>query len=118
MPGLSADFIRVLSANIEGIVVEGFGGGVHNIRRDHNEALEYLMKNGVCVVLTSQCLYETSALDVYAVSRRLLNAGAISAHDMTTEAAVTKLRWALGAAEGLQKYDKIMLVEEIFASNY
>ena len=54
------------------------------------------MKNGVCVVL-SQCLYETSALDVYAVNRRLLNAGAISAHDMTTEAAVTNM-WALGAA--------------------
>ena len=82
---------------VKGVVVEAFGlGGVHNIRRDHAESLHKLIKENIPVILTSQCLYEASNPDIYEVSAPLRSAGVISAKDMTTEASVTKLMWALG----------------------
>lgn len=97
IPGTSPAMIEAaLTCSMAGVVIESFGmGGVHSIRRDHNRSLKRLMENGVAVVLASQCLNESSSMDVYEVSSALREAGAISAKDMTTESAVTKLMWAL-----------------------
>ena len=111
IPGTNPGIIdAMLQCGIKGLVVESFGmGGVHNIRRDHNESLIRLMNNGVCVVLTSQCLFEAASLDVYEVSRPLHDAGAISAGNMTTEAAVTKLMWALGQTSDMGKVKEMFM---------
>lgn len=110
IPGTSAQQLSVLSScGVKGVVVEAFGlGGVSNFRRDHAEALRGLMDQGVPVVLTSQCLYEASTPDVYEVSRPLREAGVISAGDMTTEAAVTKLMWALAQAKDMESLCVLM----------
>ena len=42
------------------------------------------------------CLYERSDLTKYEVGRLALLEGAISARDMTSESAITKLMWGLG----------------------
>ena len=55
-----------------------------------------LINQGIPVVATSQCLYERSDLTKYEVGREALLKGAISAHDMTSESAISKLMWALG----------------------
>lgn len=105
------DYIKVLG--YRGVVLETFGaGGMHFHRRDLIEKLQMLKEQGVVVVASSQCLYEPSNFTIYEVGRRLLETGVIPAGDMTTEAAVTKLMWALGQTDDPEE------VRRIFSKNF
>ena len=110
IPGASPRLIEMIAeCGIRGVVVEAFGlGGVHNVRRDHAESLKKLIERGIPVILTSQCLYEASTPEVYGVSKPLRDAGIISAGDITTEAAVTKLMWVLGHTNDYAEVGRMM----------
>ncbi|MBO4878907.1 MAG: asparaginase [Clostridia bacterium] len=110
IPGMSPKLLDYcIDCDIRGVVVEGFGlGGMHSIRRNHLEAIRRLMEHGIPVVLTSQCLYEQSSPDIYEVSRPLRDLGIISAGDMTTEAAITKLMWVLGRTSDMEVVRMLM----------
>ena len=47
-------------------------------------------------MVTTQCLYDSSDLRVYQVGNKMLEQGVIQGRDMTSEAAMTKLMWAIG----------------------
>ncbi|MBB1062493.1 asparaginase [Limosilactobacillus fastidiosus] len=97
-PGFDPKLLfAMVEMGCKGIVIEGYGlGGMNYIRRNMVGAIGELIKNGIPVIATSQCLYERSDLTKYEVGREALLKGAISAHDMTSESTITKLMWALG----------------------
>ena len=98
VPGTSPDVLRfVKDAGYRGLVIEAFGlGGLHYIRRNLVRAMEELGESGIRVLVVSQCLYERANLNVYEVGRGLMKDYILNGHDMTTEAAVCKMMWALG----------------------
>lgn len=95
IPGTSPDVLDFVGrAGYRGLVIEAFGlGGLHYIRRNLVKALSSLAQSGVRVLAVSQCLYEKADLGLYEVASGLT--GICPGRDMTTEAAVCKLMWAL-----------------------
>ena len=114
IPGTDPAVLLMLrKMNYRGIVIEAFGaGGMQFVRTNMLDQLRMLTEAGVSVVICSQCLYDTSDLTIYEVGTRLLDCGVISAWDMTTEAVVTKLMWALGQTDDPDE------IRRIFGTNY
>jgi len=113
-PGLNPEIFDMLSnMNYKGIVIEAFGaGGLNFIRRDLISKLQNIVECGISVVVCSQCLYERSDFTIYQAGQKALKTGVLQGLDMTTEAAVTKLMWALGKTKSAED------IKHSFMTNY
>ena len=111
-PGLNPAVFDVLAAmGYKGIVIEAFGLGGVNVLHKGLRGIRRAVEDGISVVVTTQCLYDSADLRVYQVGTKLSELAVIQGRDMTSEAAMTKLMWAIG--QGMNPEE----IKELFARN-
>lgn len=103
-PGISGEiFSWINDKEYRGIVLESFGcGGIPSMYGDVLNKIGELVHDGKVVAVKTQCYYGNTNMDIYEVGKRALMQGAVCISNMTTEALVTKLMWALDFCSGEQ----------------
>lgn len=106
-PGITGELIDYhVDKGYKGLLIEGTGLGhcpdhlIPSVQRATDE--------NILVVMTSQCLYGRTNLNVYSTGRKLLSAGVTPVGDMLPETAYVKLVWSLGQTTKLEEVKEIM----------
>ena len=102
IPGMGAQALNRLADSYQAVILQSFGvGGLPG--SDTGElaaAVEEWLQAGKTIVMMTQVPYEGSDMAVYQVGHRVKEKyGLMEAYNMTMEAAVTKLMWAMGQSE-------------------
>ncbi len=107
-PGMKGDIIEYLvDAGYHGIVLEGTGLG--HTPEALFSAIKRAIREGVPVVMTSQCIWGRINMNVYSTGRELLSFGVIPGEDMLPETAYVKLSWVLAQTRDLDEVRELML---------
>ena len=109
-PGFQFElFEGMINSNLKAVVLEAFGSG--NIPTNNHALVEGIRKsaeNGTIITVTSQCHKGGTTLGTYATSNDLVQSGAISASDMTTEAAIAKLYYLFSCGYDTERVKLLM----------
>ena len=108
-PGFEADHFETIARHVKGVVVAGTGLG--HVSEEIVGSVRRAVKDGVHVVVTTQCLHGAVNLNVYSTGRDMLSAGALPVGDMLPETAYVKLMWAMGQTDDPGEVRKIMLTD-------
>ncbi len=111
-PGISKQHVdAVLSIKgLKGVVMETFGTGNTQTDEWFIESLKDAIDRGIIILNVTQCKGGSVEIGKYQTSIQLGQIGVLSGHDITTEAAITKMMFLFGLGiskdqilEGLQK---------------
>lgn len=110
-PGITRRAVEAILSvpGLKGVIMETFGSGNTNTQPWFIESIKRVIDNGAIVVDITQCDGGSVELGKYETSQHLVEAGVVSGHDMTFEAAVTKLMFVLG--QGLSKEESRKMIE-------
>lgn len=109
-PGFDPEILeKPIERGAHGIIIEGFGpGNIPILENSITSKIEKAVKKGIPVIIGNQMEKGVTNLNVYEAGFCAAKAGAISSKDMTIEATVAKLMWALAQTKNIQKIKKIM----------
>ncbi len=102
IPGESSEVLNLIKDRFDCVVIESFGVGNIPFYEDGRfaSAIEDWIEGGRTVVITTQVPYEGSDMSVYEAGNVIkTKLGVIEAYNMTLEAVVTKLMWAMGQTD-------------------
>jgi glutamyl-tRNA(Gln) amidotransferase subunit D len=106
-PGLTPTRLRRFVRHERGLVIAGTGLG--HVSRAHLRGLARLVRSGVVVAMTTQCLGGGTDPFVYATGRHLLEAGVTFLDDLLPETAYAKMLWALGQSDDPAEVRRLLL---------
>ncbi len=111
-PGIEENMVRHIlnSPDLRGIIMRSFGSGNAPQHPWVIQSLREASERGIVVVNISQCISGRVEMNRYDTGIQLLDAGIISGHDSTVEAATTKLMYLLGRYDDPDKIRQLMSV--------
>ncbi len=110
-PGISEQTLRSMLSveGLRGVVLESFGTGNAPTAEWFIDILREAIDRGVTILNVTQCVRGRVAMELYETGVRLQDIGVITARDMTSEAAVTKLMWVLANTTTKEEVVELMM---------
>ncbi|MDO5656379.1 MAG: asparaginase [Flavobacteriaceae bacterium] len=107
-PGMSDVFLEQIlqTPNTKALIIEAFGSGNIFNREKFNNLLKQKAKEGLILIVSSQCLGGSVELGMYSASQIFVETEALSARDMTTETAVVKTMFLLENAKNRMDFNE------------